>query len=141
MSKAEEVQHKILLVGKLFRHNMKWNLEELGLTMSQGMLVGLLVHKGKMKVGAISKELNLSNATVSGLVDRLEKQGKVHRVRSVEDRRSVYVELDSEFKALMKSKHDSVNEKMLEPFFEATNEELDKVLEGLEIMERLLGGK
>jgi DNA-binding MarR family transcriptional regulator len=139
--KATEVQKKLIFVGKKMRHSMKFNMEELGLTMSQGMIVGMLIHEGKAKIGQISKKMNLSNATVSGIVDRLENQGKVHRTRSESDRRAVYVEVDREFKVMLKEKHDSLNQKLIEPLFHASDEELDKIIEGLDILERLLGGK
>ena len=53
-------------------------------------------HKGqkeKMYMSKIGERMLLSNANITGLVDRLEKQGFVKRVRSSEDRRKIVIEI------------------------------------------------
>ena len=49
-----------------------------------------------MTAGAIAKEVNLSQATVSTLIDRLETRGLVTRVRGLNDKRQVFVQLTDE---------------------------------------------
>ena len=67
------------------RQSVVKEFKEMNLTGPQGMLVGILSHHGAMKVSELSERLGLSNSTVSGIVDRLEKQGYVERT---EPRRS-----------------------------------------------------
>lgn len=68
-----------------------------GLTLAQSMLIWQLYQHGPMKISELGKALDLSNPTVSGIVDRLEKSGALTRQRSKNDRRVVYVEITPEF--------------------------------------------
>lgn len=55
------------------------------------MVLYTLGKHGSMKLSDISEKLSISNSTISGIVDRLEKQKYVERIRSKEDRRVIYV--------------------------------------------------
>lgn len=57
--------------------------------------------------------MGLSNSTVSSLVDRLEGQGLVERIRSDKDRRVVLVQLSKEMSACMNS-HQELLEALIE---------------------------
>ena len=46
-----------------------------------------------MTAGALGSAVELSSASVTALVDRLENAGHVHRVRDPEDRRRVVLEM------------------------------------------------
>jgi DNA-binding HxlR family transcriptional regulator len=48
-----------------------------------------------MTVGALAREIHLGQATVTGILSRLENRGFVTRTRGAHDRRSVLVELTS----------------------------------------------
>jgi len=74
----------------------KAELGAMGLTPPQAMLIGLLTEQGQMKIGDICEQLKLSGSTVSGIVDRLEKQGFVERIRSETDRRVVNIRAKAE---------------------------------------------
>ena len=53
-----------------------------------------------LTAGALGSAIELSSASVTALVDRLEKAGHVHRVRDAEDRRRVVLEMtDSAMRA------------------------------------------
>ncbi|WP_206076166.1 MarR family winged helix-turn-helix transcriptional regulator [Marinitoga lauensis] len=54
---------------------MAENFNDTEITYSQWMLLGVLMKNGSMKVSDLSKKMGLSNSTVSGIVDRMEKQG------------------------------------------------------------------
>lgn len=48
---------------------------------------------GVSKVGIISKKIGVSAPTLTGLIDRLQRNGYVKRFRDTEDRRIVFVSL------------------------------------------------
>lgn len=62
------------------------------LTVPQIFLLRELIKKGPASISNLAERLNLANSTVSGIVDRLERDGFVKRVRGT-DRRVVYVQL------------------------------------------------
>lgn len=58
--------------------------------------------KVEMLSGALARELSLSPATVTGILDRLEARGLVERKRQVDDKRTVVVRLTDAGKRLLK---------------------------------------
>lgn len=111
---------------------------EMNLTGPQAMLVGIIAHYGGMKISDLSEKMGLSNSTVSGIVDRLEKHGIVERIRSSDDRRVVQVNVTSEHKAHVKNKFEVIEQKFEDVMNKATDDEVKKVFEGLEILIKLI---
>ena len=135
--RAEAVKLALTLF-KQIKQNMKKFIPDTGITMPQGMVSGVLAHEGEMKITELSNKLGLSNSTVSGIVDRLEKQTIVERIRSIEDKRIVYVRLQPQF-ASMHTKHREELEKMLGKMLEkGTEEEIEKIVEGFKILTRII---
>ena len=65
----------------------------LGLNPTDVRCVDLLDQHGTMTAGALAELAGLSTGAVTFLLDRLERAGFVRRVRDLEDRRRVLVEL------------------------------------------------
>ena len=110
----------------------------INLTGTQGMLVRTLAHQGEMKISDLSKKMGLSNSTISGIVDRLERQGTVERIRSEEDRRVVLVKVTSEFRTIAKTHIHKVEEKFTLMMNESPSEEIEKIYEGLNLLKNLI---
>ena len=125
----------------LFKHNMSKVFEDMhqGMTAPQGMVMGILSKEKTMKITELSSKLNLSNSTVSGIIDRLEKQGMVERKRSEEDRRVVHVSIATKFKGLHQNFHKRLEENIGNVLNKGTHEELDRIFEGLDALKKLLG--
>jgi DNA-binding MarR family transcriptional regulator len=64
-----------------------------GMTAPQLLLLQLVRTKGKTSIGVIAREMHLSQATVTTVVDRLESRGLVVRERSDIDKRKVLISL------------------------------------------------
>lgn len=67
-----------------------------GLTAPQLLVLQSLRDKGEMSVGELANQVSLSQATVTSIIDRLEKKRLVVRERSKEDKRKVLVSLTEE---------------------------------------------
>lgn len=109
MSK-KNVNKDLLESFKSIQNNMKLYMHDYfkkyELTPPQGMLVFILNKHQQLKISDISKKMGLSNSTVSSLVDRLESQGLVERIRSDQDRRVVLVQLSKEMNTCLNSHQD-----------------------------------
>lgn len=68
-------------------------VKETGLTAPQLVVMQTLLRSGALMPSTLSREISLSQPTVTAILDRLEKAGLVDRVRSEVDRRSVFAEL------------------------------------------------
>jgi DNA-binding MarR family transcriptional regulator len=66
-------------------------VQNYGVTAPQALILKKLVELEGVSVGELAKHVSLSQATVTDILDRLERRGLVHRMRSVSDRRRVVV--------------------------------------------------
>ena len=123
------------------KQGMECHFKELNLTAPQGMLITVLARNKRMKVSDLSQQLQLSNSTVSGIIDRLEKQDLVERTRSEEDRRVVYVNLSEKAKEEAMEHFKSIEKKLENMLGNATDVELDEILHGLAVLEKVLERK
>jgi MarR family 2-MHQ and catechol resistance regulon transcriptional repressor len=82
------------------------SVSELGLGLSEFMILEALLHKGPMTMSALCQAALLANASMTSAIDRLEKKNLVERItpRTAEnqDRRVRLVELTPEGTALIK---------------------------------------
>lgn len=122
----------------MVKQSMVQQFNEMNLTGPQGMMIGILSHDGEMKISDLSEKIGLSNSTVSGIIDRLEKQGLVERTRSIEDRRVVYVNISDKFKEISKKRFCKIEETLENIMEKATAEEIDTILKGLDTLEQLM---
>ena len=138
LGKAISVIKVLKQVMGTMKQNVGHHFKGMNVTGPQGMLMGTLAHYGEMKISDLSEKLSLSNSTVSGIIDRLEKQGLVERTRSKEDRRVVYVCVTSEFKKNSEEHFREIEKKFVEMMNKATSEELDTILEGLNTLKEVM---
>ncbi|RYE94534.1 MAG: MarR family transcriptional regulator [Myxococcales bacterium] len=64
-----------------------------GLTGPQLTVVKMLEALGELPLSRLSEKIRAQNSTVTGIVDRMEREGLVARVRSASDRRVVHIKL------------------------------------------------
>jgi DNA-binding MarR family transcriptional regulator len=67
--------------------------DEYGLTGPQLATLNEAARLDEAPLGELAKAVHVSQATMSGILDRLEKRGLVQRVRGTRDRRSVWISL------------------------------------------------
>jgi DNA-binding MarR family transcriptional regulator len=91
-----------------------------GLGPSDSQFLTLLQVHGPMTAGDLSARTGLTTGSTTGVIDRLEGTGLVHRVRDAQDRRRVIVTPDDEAIALR-----------VFPHYAAQAEHLGQVLERL----------
>lgn len=137
-NKAIEIVKNLKGIMDLFGKAVKSEFKEKNLTSSQVMVIGILSHRKELKTSELSKELGLSNSTVSGILDRLEEKNLIERIRSEEDRRVIKVRVNKEFKTSMASKYMGVEEKITNIINKSPNEEIDFILKGLENLRKML---
>ena len=82
---------------------------KLHLTMPQLKVVMLLGRHGSAPVSWLAGRLGVSPPNVTGILDRLEQQGWVHRTNDARDRRVVRVALTPEGRRLLRELHAAGN--------------------------------
>lgn len=91
-------QHKDLLVAlrritRAIDLHSKHLARETGLTAPQLLVLQSVARTGRAKPSDVAREIHLSGATVTSIVDRLVSRGLARRERSAADRRSVEIVL------------------------------------------------
>ncbi|HYM84469.1 MAG TPA: MarR family transcriptional regulator [Candidatus Dormibacteraeota bacterium] len=71
-------------------------LRPLGVSAAGGLVLGILRDHGRMPPSELGQRLIVTRATVTGLLDSLERRGFVRRSANPADRRSVLVEITPE---------------------------------------------
>jgi DNA-binding MarR family transcriptional regulator len=66
---------------------------ESGLTGPQLLVMQLIGSAGEITAGVVARKISLSQATVTSILDRLERKGLLRRERSTDDKRKVMVTL------------------------------------------------
>ena len=126
------------VVSKNFKNFMRKIFEDSELTMPQTMVINTLFEEGEMKITDLSSKISLSNSTISGIIDRLERQQLVVRTRNEEDRRTVYVKVTPKFEEIHKGFQEKIEKRFNDLLREGTPEEINKIIEGLNTLQRLL---
>ncbi len=96
MNKIEEVLVSLRRVIRATDLHSKHLAKTTGLTTPQILLLQTIRNKGQLTIGELANEMSLSQATVTSILDRLEKRDLAYRERSKEDRRKVHAHLTSQ---------------------------------------------
>jgi DNA-binding MarR family transcriptional regulator len=75
------------------RRLTKGMASQFGLTGPQLTVIKLLESFGDISLSSLSERIRAQNSTVTGIIDRMEREGLVRRERSTSDRRVVYIRL------------------------------------------------
>jgi DNA-binding MarR family transcriptional regulator len=91
---------------------------------------------GSLPMSALAEALDVSQASVTGIVDRMEQRGLVERHRDDEDRRVVRVVVTDEGRSLVGRLAEQRREHLTQVLDELTDEELAGFLGGLRAFRR-----
>jgi DNA-binding MarR family transcriptional regulator len=87
-----------------------------GLTGPQALILKCLLDRDEISVGVLAHLVNLSQTTVTDILNRLEKRGLVHRVRSQVDRRRVNVAATEKASLLLRNSPPLLQEQFIQRF-------------------------
>jgi DNA-binding MarR family transcriptional regulator len=92
---AARLRELVIILARLhsLRDPISGMCEEAQLTPPQLHTLLALGHEGSLAMGDLARRVAVTEKTATGLVDRLERDGFVHRVRDEADRRVVHVKL------------------------------------------------
>lgn len=118
--------------------NAKLLARQTDLTTSQLLVLQLLESGGAMTIGELAKQVNLNQATVTAVVDRLEERKFVERHRGQEDRRKVYVSLAKEGQDALEQAPRLLQSVFLDNFAKLADWEQTAVLSSVERIAHLM---
>lgn len=131
MTLDENILRSIRRIIRATDLNSRRLASEHRLTTPQLLSLRLLAQEGPLTPGALAKELFLSQATITGVLDRLERRGLVERRRDQKDRRRVSIHLTQEGREAVQQAPRPLHERFtarLEELSPAERDEIDRVL-------------
>lgn len=137
-AKILEIMISVKKIMMLIKRNLDQEFKTLGISESQGLIIRTLMEYGDMKVSDIAKRLDLSNSTVSGIVDRLVERGVVDRKRSEQDRRVVMISLAKTHRQPLKKHFQAVCDRLNKVTDLVSDQELDDIVKALDQLKKLL---
>lgn len=115
-------------------------LRKRNLTTSQLATLRQLARRGALSAGDLARGISVSQATITGIVDRLESRGLVTRVRDMEDRRRVVIDLTEAGREVVATSPPPLHERFVVRLAELPTEEreeiarvLDRIVEMMEV--------
>jgi len=114
---------------------------ETGLTGPQLWALKVISKETPIMVSDIARRMYLHPATVVGILDRLEAQDLVTRVRSLADRRVVHLELTAKGRAIVENSPEVATGTLVAGLDKLTSNELQSILSGMERIVKILGAQ
>jgi DNA-binding MarR family transcriptional regulator len=90
---------------------------KLGLNLTDHKCLDVITKNHPITAGHLSKLTGLTTGAITGVLDRLEKERYINRVKDPQDKRRVFIHINSE-----------KVEKNISPLFRSFGEELDQIL-------------
>ncbi len=108
-------------------HSRKLN-KDLGLTGPQLILMRAIRDLGDVTIKQLSIETNMSQATATSIIDRLEKRELVERVRSQRDRRIVHANLTDKGLLMLSTAPLPLQDSFIQRFYDLDRWEQTQIL-------------
>ena len=103
-SRREELMQRVFLAGReLSTAAVMFHTAVAakgGLTATETKALDLLERLGPLTAGELSEQSGLAPASVTGLIDRLERKGVARRIPHPQDRRRVLIEMNRDYLAV-----------------------------------------
>jgi DNA-binding MarR family transcriptional regulator len=136
---VSEILDNLRRVFQVVNGQSKKAERETGLTGPQLWAIRTISQGAPIMVSEVARQMYLHPATVVGILDRLEKQNFVTRVRSMKDRRVVRVELTAKGDALVKKAPEVAQGLLVAGLEKLPLKRLENIAEGLDQLVVLLG--
>ena len=136
-----DVTDDLRRVFQVVNEHSKRAMRDTGLTGPQLWAIKVIAGHGPIRVSDLARRLYLHNATVVGIIDRLENQGLVARTRSQEDRRVVMVDLTAQGKDLVARSPEVAQGLLVAGLEKIPREKLETISAGLKLMVKILGAQ
>lgn len=118
--------------------NSRLLASQTGLTTSQFIILQIIGQGSKVLPSSVAKSAGLTQATVTALVDKLERNGLVTRRRDTEDRRRIWIEITAAGKKALADSPDLLQDRFQVAFRKLPDWEQAMVITALERVSGML---
>lgn len=133
-SEIVTIEKRLRYISGMLKRNGRKILHHYPITSPQFVALQWLLEEGDLTIGELSKRIGLAFSTTTDLVDRMEKNALVERIRDDSDRRVVRIHLLEKGKVIIHEvieKRQQFLDSVLDYFTEEDVNELNRLLEKL----------
>ncbi|CAN2042038.1 MarR family transcriptional regulator [Candidatus Magnetomoraceae bacterium gMMP-15] len=116
-------------------------VRQYGLTGPQLVILQELSNHNELSVGELARAISLGQATVTGILTRLEKRKLITKKRSNVDKRRVHIEITEECRQLLKSAPPLLQETFCYQFERLQNWEQNMIISSLQRIVSMMDAK
>lgn len=138
MNNIQEVLVALRRVIRATDLHSKYLSKTTGLTTPQILLLQTIRDKGAVNIGELAHEISLSQATVTAILDRLEKRELVYRERSKEDKRKVHAFLTEQAHDVLKESPIPLQEHFAQQFGDLQEWEQTMIISSLQRIAQMM---
>ena len=113
---SEDVLATIRQIVRAIGLHSKKLAKTYGLTGPQLIVMQEISDRDVLTTGDLAKNISLSHATVTSIVDRLVARGLINRIRGTRDKRKMYVQLTEEGRTQVVNKPSMLHDTFIESF-------------------------
>ena len=142
--KADMVDEVLISLKRIIRaidlHSKKL-VAKYGITGPQALVLKRIIHYKKVPSGILARDVNLSHATVTSILDRLEKQNYIVRIPSLDDKRKVLIEPTDQAIKIFKNAPPLLQEEFISAFHKLDSWEQTQMLSTLQRIGTMMDAK
>ena len=136
---TKPAERALRLVPRLTRWAEARIGEDEGSRLSLRQLSALqMIEDQETTLGDVARQLMVTPAVVTGLIDRLERQGFVHRVGSTTDRRRIYLQLTDAGRKAREATERRLSDELAGRLSGFSDKELSQLDAGLALFDQVL---
>jgi DNA-binding MarR family transcriptional regulator len=140
MKEAEEMLANIRTLWRDLFRNPFDEAKESGLTGPQVSVMACLVTRGPMTLTELSRTLNMSHSTASGIVDRLQQRGLLERRDDAADRRRTAIAVTDNVTQYVRQLEAGPAGRLVAALERATPDQRRVITKGMKTLRTLLDG-
>lgn len=132
------ITKRLRKIAHAINKHSKYLQESFKLTLPQIICLREIHEHGPITFSRLTHILALNNSTTTGIVDRLEREKLVQRVRSAVDRRQITVEITEAGMRILADAPPPLNADFIERFEQLSQKEKDEIVQAIDRLASLL---
>ncbi|NOY64977.1 MAG: MarR family transcriptional regulator [Nitrospirae bacterium] len=128
----EEILISVRRIMRAIDRQSSYLIKNFGLTTPQLLCLKYIASEGPLSPGHLSQKINLSHATVTGIVNRLEKKGLIKKQPNKKDGRSVLLSVTKRGQSLLKESPPMLHEYFIKELSQLQDWEKTFILSALQ---------
>lgn len=138
---CQEVLVELRKIIRAIDLHSKTLMQKFGLTGPQMIILKEIIKFDRITVSVLAKNATLSAATVTSILDRLEKKEYVRRIRDLEDKRKIYLEATPKAKEIIQGTPTLLQEHFVNKFEKLAGWEQTLLLSSLQRIANMMNAE